>query len=67
MRPSPIVARGDLAEGGGERARVRQPDDAEHVVGPVVGRGHVSLLTNLDTWQCKPFRGMRNLLRYSPT
>jgi hypothetical protein len=23
---------------------------------PVVGHGHVSLLTDLDTWQSKPFR-----------
>ena len=28
----------------------------------VVGRGHVSLLTNSDAWQCKPFRGVWCLL-----
>jgi hypothetical protein len=32
-----------------------------------VGRGHVSLLTKLDTWQCKPFRGVGHPLMYAPT
>ena len=30
----------------------------------VVGRGHVSLLNNVDTWQCKPFRGIGHLTEW---
>ena len=35
--------------------------------GHAVGRGHVSLLTNIDAWHCKRAVGIVDLLLYSDT
>ena len=47
------------------RAKPRLSADATSVLAFVVGRGHVSLWTDLDTWHSKHFRGIGHLLIYS--